>query len=459
MRILVITYYYYPDLTPRAFRWTEICEQWAKLGHDVHIVTAYQQGLARTENKQGVSIHRAGGAGLKGFRAWVNGDKTRSKMGRASEQSFFDKSDVKTRHRTGWMKRLFRVIHDLTWRKIYWPDATCFWIWSAWRNSRKLCYERSFDVLITVSHPFSGHVVGLRLKQACPSILWLADNGDPFCFQERPAANNIRLYRKLNYWIEKRLLNSVDHFTVTTEGTAKIYQRLFPESLQKISVIPPLLQDAFLRTRSNRRDLFDSDAIILLFVGIFYSDIRNPRSLLTLIERLIKRSPLLRAKLQLHIIGSRKVIAEELEGFRSLQGRVLLHGMLPHDMAVNAMHQSDCLINIGNRTSFQLPSKVIEYMATGKSILNLHSVEGDSSAKVLCDYPYHLNTRAGQYDDVDSIIQFVEQSSKKVLSREDTRQRVMGFLSQPISDKYLSLILGQDQINKSSSSYESLPAQ
>ena len=441
MKLLVITYHYYQDSSPRAIRWTSICEQWAKLGHDVHIVTAYQQGRARTEGNQGVLVHQAGGWVLEGFREWAKGSKTESRVDRAATASFSDSGASETPYGASWIKWLLKVIHDLTWRKIYWPDATCSWIWPAWRYSRNLCCHESFDALITVSHPFSDHVVGLLLKQAFPYLPWLADSGDPFCFMEQSEPNNFWLYRKLNYWIERKLMYSVDHFTVTTEGTAEIYRSLFSESSQKISVIPPLLRDTFLHSRPDHRDLFGNDAIILLFVGRFYRDLRNPRPLLALIERMIDQSPLLRANLQLHVMGSREVIAKDLEDFCSLQEKVFLHGNVPHDEAINAMHQSDCLVNIGNRTSFQLPSKVIEYMATGRPVLNLYYIEGDSSAKVLRDYPFHLDVRAERYDDIDSIIQFTEQSPDHLLSREDARQSVMEFLSQSISDNYMCLIL------------------
>lgn len=40
MRILVISHSYSPASSPRAFRWSAICEQWVKKGIDVGVVCA-----------------------------------------------------------------------------------------------------------------------------------------------------------------------------------------------------------------------------------------------------------------------------------------------------------------------------------------------------------------------------------------------------------------------------------
>ena len=59
------------------------------------------------------------------------------------------------------------------------------------------------------------------------------------------------------------------------------------------------------------------------------------------------------------------------------------------------MAEADVLVNIGNRTSYQLPSKVVEYAAFGKPILNFLASPDDSSAVFLSKYPFLLNVWKG----------------------------------------------------------------
>lgn len=443
MKILVICYSYAPNIDPRALRWTALCEAWSKLGHEVHVVAGHQPAQQREETRQGVHLHRVGGGWLSSVRQWAAKPDTVTKSGDTS--SVARENDKPRRSGTllsGLLTGL-KIIHDLTWKRLYWPDSNCLWILPAARYGRRLVRQVQFDALVSVSHPFSDHVVGLIVGCAAPEISWLADSGDPFAFSKESAPNNFSLYRKVNYWVEGKVLAGVKYFSVTTHVTADIYQTLFPAAAHKVIVIPPLLQDSLLEMHIPEVSLFDSDAIVLLFVGAFYRDIRSPVSLFDLLLQVIEKSQTLKQKLQLHIIGSTDVIAEEIHQYPQLRERVVLHGKLPHAEAVSAMHAANCLVNIGNATHYQLPSKVIEYMATGKPILNIYSIEGDSSANTLLGYPFHLNVRAGQYEDIDLIVQFVEQSPNYVLNKEDVHQRVAGFKAQSIANSYLHLLFNQ----------------
>jgi hypothetical protein len=57
------------------------------------------------------------------------------------------------------------------------------------------------------------------------------------------------------------------------------------------------------------------------------------------------------------------------------------------------MANADVLVNIGNDSDAQLASKVVEYMAVGKPILNIVSLAEDTASKALSDYPAILNLR------------------------------------------------------------------
>ena len=54
------------------------------------------------------------------------------------------------------------------------------------------------------------------------------------------------------------------------------------------------------------------------------------------------------------------------------------------------MVDEDVLVNIGNHSEAQLASKVVEYMAVGRPILNLVSIARDASVTALADYPAAL---------------------------------------------------------------------
>ena len=61
--------------------------------------------------------------------------------------------------------------------------------------------------------------------------------------------------------------------------------------------------------------------------------------------------------------------------------------------ALAAMQSADALVNVGNATRYQLPSKVVEYAATGKPVVNIVAGDDDSSAAFFRRYPATWNVR------------------------------------------------------------------
>ena len=65
---------------------------------------------------------------------------------------------------------------------------------------------------------------------------------------------------------------------------------------------------------------------------------------------------------------------------------IIFHGTVSKERALLAMSESDVLINIGNNTSYQLPSKIIEYIGASKPIINIISLHNDTSKIYLKDF-------------------------------------------------------------------------
>ena len=257
MRILVITHSYAPKVSPRAFRWSTLCEHWVKLkGAHIDVVTSTNAGSSEMEVVNGVHVHRVGSR-IDSLRASAN--------------------------KPSWLRTLYRQ----TWKRLQWPDHAALWIKPAGVKALELCQTGKYDWLISVSHPFSGHVVGLRIKEQHPELQWLADIGDPFAFMEKPAVNNRFLFKRRNFAVEGRILNRADKVSVTTESTERLYTEHFPVTTRKIVTIPPLFKLAQVETPLKRTD----GAKRISFLGTLYKDIRSPEPLLKFISAFKTRYP------------------------------------------------------------------------------------------------------------------------------------------------------------------------
>jgi glycosyltransferase involved in cell wall biosynthesis len=238
--------------------------------------------------------------------------------------------------------------------------------------------------VVSVSEPFTGHLVGLDLRERLPEARWLVDLGDPFSFLERTPTNNRALYRRLNAAVEREVFRRADAAAVTTVPTRDIYRKLFPESAAKVHVVPPLAPD--LDALPPHPPVFSGDRVRLVYSGTLLRAIRSPEFLLRLFETLQRTR--FAGRVELHFLGNVGDCRECFEPYRGWIGRgIFLHGKVSREHAVQAMREAAVLVNLGNDTSFQLPSKVLEYAALGKPVLNLSASGDDSSARFLTGYP------------------------------------------------------------------------
>ncbi|MFN4256210.1 MAG: glycosyltransferase, partial [Saprospiraceae bacterium] len=223
MRILVVAPSFWPLESPRAHRWTAIAEHWASIGHEVQVVTLRQPDSPRFEAKNGVQIHRTG-------RDWA---------------AFFRKkrqlhSPAPTRP-IGWQAQLFGLLHRSLWKNLAFPDGDCLAYFPLRQKVFQLLENQSFDALVSVSWPFTAHLVGLAAKRKFPEIIWLADSGDPFSGMPE---NRFRqfFWGKTASRLEQKVFETADAATVTTAATARFFeQKMGTAVAKKLVVVPPLL--------------------------------------------------------------------------------------------------------------------------------------------------------------------------------------------------------------------------
>jgi hypothetical protein len=418
-------------LNPRAFRWTALAERWAAQGHHVDVVCAWVPPLSRAEIRNGVSVLRVGGTFSERLRRVLHTGRSHANIEAARTTVLAE------RPRAGRIRRLLHWIHDRTWKKLYWPDYACLWRWPAASTAGRLIVQHNHDLLISVSDPFTSHLVGRAVKARRPAIPWIVDIGDPFSFRHDAPTNNYALYARRNRKAERTLFARADVVTVTCEGAAKAYARLYGECASKLKVIPPLLPPR-VSMRAGERLFKDDGAYRLLFVGTLYSKFRNPAFLLSLFARLREVSA---RKLQLHFVGSINDCAECFQPYRDLMGQaVVLHGLRNRDYVSHAIDEADLLINIANSNSFQLPSKLVEYVQSEKPILNITRFPDDAATEFLHTYPRLLNLeeceRGSSAQQVLILKEFVE-NTRRISDRAALQRWLEPFTIEKVASAYI----------------------
>lgn len=410
-----------------------MAESFVKNGHKVFVVTGWRPGMQREEQINGVHVYRVGGSFIEKLRSNLRKEAPAIRSNDAQSVS-----RVPTKHI---LLEIVKVVHDHTWKKIYWPDLVCTWYFPALKMAKQLIKSQNISHFITCSVPFTPHLVGIEINKMYPEKHWVVDISDPFCF-DTYLTNNRALYAKLNFSAERSVFRKSNSISILTKVQKDKYAEYFPESVDKMFVNPNILSNDITLVQENSGTIFNAEAKTrLVFIGTLVPGIRTPDRLLEVFSSLVSRGEC--QNLELHLFGKFDYCKDAFAPYGSLLGKtIFLHGAVPRSTALQAMKDADFLVNIGNNNPYQEPSKVVEYASTGKPIINVMCIREDSSAVMLNNYPPAYNVF---YESQDQLSELSNRLVKFLASppRVDTAELgtwLKPYRIESIVNNYLSML-------------------
>jgi glycosyltransferase involved in cell wall biosynthesis len=396
------------------------------------VVTAWQPGELTEETRNGVQIFRVGSRFVEYLRQYLA-------AGRSPAVKTADHAFIHGRYIDIAM-RVLGTLNRSLWSRLWWPDSACVWFGPAVRKARKLLHSASADAVISVSPTFTAVLVGYRIAANTQRYgNWVIDLGDPFSFMKQAPPNNFRLYGALNRWFERRAFQKAAAISVTNQAARELYAQLYPESASKITVIPPLLTVHSPISKpespvSPRR----SAPLKLVFLGTLYGGIRRPDFLLQLFQKAAIPGA------ELHFFGDMHECRDSIAEFAALNKNIVAHGIVSRGDAMQAINDADILVNLGNDTAFQLPSKLVEYAATGKPILSISRAIADSSAHFLSTYPraFCLSniSQIPTADQISRFTTFCADRSSRDLTPPELEKFLRDYRIDRVADQYEALL-------------------
>ena len=354
-KILIVSHQFTPHLSPRTTRWKLIVEELISLGHQVTVIT----GTKQDQEDKDVNIIYVG-------------NKNSSNIVR----NFREKSNNLTN------SNLFKNIFYNSLKKIYrfivktfaWPDYSMFWLISIYRNRKKL--KLDYDLLITVSLPFSSHIAGYLINKK-NNKKWMMDIGDPFTLKKDAPENNYLLYGALNKYFENKLYSLADKIMFTHNDAMYTHKEYFKLPDSKVTVANPISKfDKDIYQKSLNYN-YNSLPIKFGYFGIFTKGVRSPINFLETLEN--------KKNIEFHWYVNNDSQSEII--FNNQESESIVHSIVPRNKALNIMAESmHCLLSIGNLNPTQLPSKVIEYISTGKPVVHFAEIENDPVIKIANDF-------------------------------------------------------------------------
>jgi hypothetical protein len=367
-KVNIVSYYFYPEINPRAHRAEFLIEYFLLKGFKVNLVIPELQ----VEEKYGENAYR----NLTIIKIPLKKSGI-NKLTLKNSGGFFE-----------YIKKIIRDLFYVTREKKFYHSFKKYYA------QNKIHLDNDFDnqALITNSLPFCCNQIGAYLKQKYPSVTWIAENGDPFTFNEYNVKSPIK------FFIEKYVYRNVNFITIPTEIAIKSYEK-FVKDTKLIKVIP---QSFYLMEKNSVYNV-DKSKINLFFGGYFYPGLRDPSTLIKVIDRIISKP------LVFHLFGN----IVEFEKYLDLlkvknRDRFKLNSFVSRDEMFSIMKSMNLLINISNTSKNQIPSKLIEYFFSGKEILNISPKQEAFVAEVFnCLNTFEdINTFLNSYVPSNTIIDY-----------------------------------------------------
>lgn len=245
----------------------------------------------------------------------------------------------------------------------------------------RLIRQNDFDEIVTIALPFRIHREGYLVKKRLPYIKWTTISFDPYAYD---VSANID-YKKARIREEEKIYKAADKVMFLSQFSNDYSNSKFCSKITYFE-LPNIRRLAFDDTVSSIA--YDDSKINCVYLGNFYLIQRHPKYLLELFDSFHNKN------IVLYIVGNMFDIPDEYIHFwmKKMGDRLKVSGRVSQQEAINDMLGADVLINVGQHMPNQCPSKVLDYISTGKPILNISKVSYCTSKKILDHYPsaYHL---------------------------------------------------------------------
>lgn len=236
-----------------------------------------------------------------------------------------------------------------------------------------------FDVILACSVPYYTLAIAAEFGRQIPIVYYEMEalHGDmpPFTKNITEDAIEIKWDNMAQKIIMPNLIKKQYLLYPTRCNAHKVVLAEFPNIVQKVN---SAISTNYLK----------SHRINLCFIGQFYPIIRHPQYLFDIMEQLEGTD------IHLSIFGgvNGHFPPEYMsQYFTNKLPNIHYFGYVMPDVADAVMMEADVLVHMGNTTPYSLPSKILDYISSGKPILNICKNKFCPTLSIVKRYPLCLN--------------------------------------------------------------------
>lgn len=361
MKILLVTSSFYPKISPRSFRMTELCKQFCREGHEVTVVTERSEERVAFAKELGFQLIDLG----KRFP-----DISPSGSNRLTS---------KIRHV---LARGLQVFFE-------YPA-----IGLMWRVRQAIKNLDGYDLLISCAQPHPVHwgSAWARGKSQRIASVWVADCGDPFMKSHFDTFDHPFYFALL----EKFFCRRADYIAVPAISFRELF---YPEFADKLVEIPQGVNPDEFPVYQGQ---LPASPITFAYAGMFMPRTRDPSAFL---DYLCERNDI---DFQFNVYATTPQYLTKYK--QRLGDKLQIKAPVPRQQVIFELSKHHFVVNIGYDPKTTIPSKLMDYWLTGRPILNLPNnavdrpivdqfLSGDYSNAFTIDNPekYRIDRVAAQF--------------------------------------------------------------
>ena len=259
------------------------------------------------------------------------------------------------------------------------PDNWVSWWFSAVPLGLHLINKIKPDCIWS-SYPIATtHLIALSLNKITKTP-WVADFRDPMVDATHPYDKQTR---QIYQWIEKKAIHRCQQAIFTTNSTQSLYKQKYPEiSQEKYHVIENgYNESSFIHPIEYTTPSTNEQTISIVHSGYVYPIERNPVNLIQALKHLILQKSIDPEKFSVSFRGdSNNSYLENLIKQHDLSHSIKLKELIPHTDAIDELYSHSALLILqASNCNHQIPAKTYEYLRTGKPILAVTDLMGDTA--------------------------------------------------------------------------------
>lgn len=244
-------------------------------------------------------------------------------------------------------------------------------------------------------------------------------------------------YSKNRLDFEKRVIMG-SCLTITTPLIYESYIKICPELCDKVTPLEfPMVRNNSRVISNKKRDA----RFHCVFVGNLYKDIRPPEKVVHLISLLGDN------EIVFDFFGTNQHLIEQSPDYEKSKDIIRLYRHVSIEQAETARNEADVLISIDNTNLTQVPSKLFEYISTGKPIINFYFDDNSPTLRYLERYPLSLNLNVESKEDnelITRILDFVGSCAGKTVEYSQIRRLFYEFTPEYVAGRILGILRSAD---------------